>query len=103
VANRQESPIRRPVSPWVGAIVILVCIVLVLVIYKFTVGRKVSVQAPPDADVTPLPAGPSVEGPEAGGLGGSRATPVSDDEVRTEPEEEKQPLPPGEPAKDAGG
>jgi hypothetical protein len=103
VANRQESPIRRPVSPWVGAIVILVCIVLVLVIYKFTVGRKVSVQAPPDADVTPLPAGPSVEGPEAGGLGGSRATPVSDDEVRTKPEEEKQPLPPGEPAKDAGG
>jgi len=87
---------QRPVSPWVGVIVVLVCIALVFLIYKLTVGRKVSMQAPPDADTSPLPEDPSLEGPDTGGPGSSHATPVSDDEVQTRPEDEKQPLPPGE-------
>ena len=87
---------HRPVSPWVGVIVVLVCVALVLLIYKFTVGRKVSMQAPPDADMSPLPEDPSLDSPDTGGPGTSHATPVSDDEVETKSEGEKQPLPPGE-------
>ena len=90
---------QRPVSPWVGVIVVLVCIALVLLIYKFTVGAKVSREAPVDEGMRSLVGDPSsAEGP-SDGPGGSHATPVSDDEVRTRPEDEKQPLPPD----DGGG
>lgn len=93
---------QRPVSPWVGVIVVLVCIALVFLIYKLTVGRKVSMQAPPDADTSPLPDDPSLVGPDTGGPGASHATPVGNDEVKTKPEDEKQPLPPGERGDDGG-
>ncbi len=102
MANTGQSPMKRPVSPWVGVIVILICIALVLLIYRFTVGRRVSMEAPPDAQTSPFPEDPSLEGSAAGGPGESHATPVDDDEVRTRAEDEKQPLPPGESGDDGG-
>jgi hypothetical protein len=92
---------QRPVSPWVAVIVVLICIALVLLIYKFTVGTKVSREAPVENDPTNPPIDdPTLEDAQPGGPGGSHATPVTDDEVRTRPEEDKQPLPPGERARD---
>lgn len=100
--SKREGGIQRPVSPWVGVVVILICIGLVLLVYHFTVGRKVSMQAPPDAQVSPLPTDPSLEETGADSPGASHAVPVDDDEVGTRPETEKQLLPPGE-TSDNGG
>jgi hypothetical protein len=94
--SKREGGIQRPVSPWVAVIVILICIGLALLIYHFTVGRKTSIEAPPDAQVSPLPIDPSLEETGSDRPGASHAVPVDEGEVKTKPATEKQPLPPVE-------
>ena len=50
----EQKPVYRP-SALVGVIVIVLCLVAMVVIYKLTVGQKVSREAPtsPETVVTP--------------------------------------------------
>ena len=82
----EQKPVYRP-SALVGVIVIVLCLLAMVVIYKLTVGQKVSREAPtsPETVVTPQTSGP----------GGSHAQPGPEKTPVPKPAGEKKPLPPG--------
>jgi hypothetical protein len=75
-----------------GFVVVAVCVACVLVIYHFTVGAKVSSQAPGASD-TVAPAGSNA----------SHAVPVPDGQAGTKPAKDKRPRPPGGGQGSSGG
>jgi hypothetical protein len=75
-----------------GFVVVAVCVACVLLIYHFTVGAKVSLQAPEASDA----GGPA-------GSGASHAVPVPDEQAVTKPAEGKRPRPPGAGQGPSGG
>ena len=78
-----------------GVAVVAVCVACVLLIYHFTVGAKVSSQAP-DSSATSLHAPEGVGAPPGSGApNDSHATPATDEEAVTKPAGEKRPQPPG--------
>ncbi|MGQ9730543.1 MAG: hypothetical protein ACUVX8_04645 [Candidatus Zipacnadales bacterium] len=79
----------------VAIIVVVVCIASMLLIYKLTVGSKVSMPAKEEG-LNSLKAPEKVASPpDAGGTSGAHAVEVEDKEAVTKPASEKQSLPPG--------
>ena len=78
-----------------GFVVVAVCVACVLLIYHFTVGAKVSTEAP-ESPTTSLqaPAGGAPAG--SGAPNASHAVKVPDEQAVTKPEGDKRPLPPGQ-------
>ncbi|MBM3500348.1 MAG: hypothetical protein FJX74_16955 [Armatimonadetes bacterium] len=78
-----------------GVAVVAVCVGCVLLIYHFTVGAKVSSQAPADA-ASSLQAPEGVGAPPGSGAPhDSHARPATDEEAVTRPAGDKRLVPPG--------
>jgi len=77
-----------------GLVVVAVCVACVLLIYHFTVGAKVSSQAPVTSSTT-VEAPTGVRAPAGSGAPNeSHAVKVPDEQAVTKPEADKRPLPP---------
>ena len=77
-----------------GVAVVAVCIACVLLIYHFTVGAKVSSQAPEGPSSLEAPTGVGAP-PGSRAPNDSHARPASDEEAVTRPATDKRPTPPG--------
>jgi len=89
------ASMRTPRNVITGVAVVVVCVACVLLIYHFTVGAKVSSQAP-SGPSTSLQAPEGVGAPPGSGAPyDSHARPAGDDEAVTRPAGEKRPQPPG--------
>jgi hypothetical protein len=80
-----------------GVAVVVVCVACVLLIYHFTVGAKVSSQAP-TSPTTSLHAPEGIGAPPGSGApNDSHARPATDEEAVTRPAGDKRPRPPASP------